>query len=195
LNKRQHWIITVLIGLAIPACGALLAAMARFYIWGAEQDWSKVRFELVKGLPAAFVTLIIGAIAAGIAYRQYEVAKAKLKLDLFEKRYAIFHQTWEILSEAATKGARENNYGLATPFNNFLPEAAFLFGKPIERYLDEASTKWAELRALEAETDGAGIDRAANIAKASELQQWFFEQASKGAKAQFGRYLDFENWK
>ena len=152
-------------------------------------------FELVKGLPTFFVTLIIGIIAAGIAYRQYAVAKAKLKLDLFERRYAIFHQTWEILSEVAKNGAREKNYGFGTPFNNFLPEAAFLFGKPIERYLKEAASRWAGLRAVEAETDGAGIDRAANIAKASELQNWFFEQASTGAKAQFGPYLDFENWK
>lgn len=195
MNKPQHWIITVLISLAIPACGALLAAIARLYTWGTEQDWSKVSFELVKGLPAAFVTLIIGLIAGGIAFRQYAVAKAKLKLDLFEKRYAIFHQTWAILSEAATKDTREKNYGFATPFNNFLPEAAFLFGKPIERYLDEASRKWIELRALEAERDGAGIERAANIAKESVLKGWFFEQASRGAKTQFGRYLDFENWK
>jgi hypothetical protein len=90
---------------------------------------------------------------------------------------------------------RENNYGLATPFNNFLPEAAFLFGKPIERYLDEASTKWSELRGLEAERDGEGTDSSASISKARELKDWFFEQASTGAKAQFGRYLDFENWK
>ena len=41
--------------------------------------------ELVKGLPAAFVTLVIGSIAAGIAYRQYRIARAKFKLDLFEK--------------------------------------------------------------------------------------------------------------
>jgi hypothetical protein len=152
-------------------------------------------FELVKGLPAVIVTLIIGAIAAGIAFRQYKVAKAKLKLDLFEKRYAIFHQTWEILSEVARNGTREKKHGLATPFNNFLPEAAFLFGKPIERYLDEVSTKWTQLYGLEAERDGTGIDRSANIAKASELQGWFFEQASRGARSQFGRYLDFENWK
>jgi hypothetical protein len=152
-------------------------------------------FELVKGLPAAFVTLIIGTIAAGIAFRQYQVTKAKLKLDLFEKRYAIFHQTWVILSEVVRSGTREKQYGLATPFNNFLPEAAFLFGKPIERYLDEVSTKWTELYGLEAERDGEGINRADNVRKASELKRWFFEQASTGAKAQFGHYLDFENWK
>ena len=46
--------------------------------------------ELVKGLPAAFVTLVIRSIAAGIAYRQYRIARAKFKLDLFEKNACGF---------------------------------------------------------------------------------------------------------
>lgn len=46
-------------------------------------------FELLKGVPAAFVALIVGLIAPGIAHRQYHIARAKLKLDLFDKRYAI----------------------------------------------------------------------------------------------------------
>ena len=184
-----------MIGVAIPACGGLVAASARLYAWGTGQDWSAVRLELFKGIPAAVVALVIGAIAAGIAFRQYEVAKAKLKLDLFERRYAIFQQTWAILSETVQEGTRAKKYGLGTPFNNFLPEAAFLFGEPIDRYLREVSTKWTELWALEGERDGQGIARSANVSKTSELKKWFFEQASKGARAQFGPYLNFENWK
>jgi hypothetical protein len=45
--------------------------------------------ELLKGIPSVFVTLVIGGIAAYIAYRQYKISHAKLKLDLFEKRYEI----------------------------------------------------------------------------------------------------------
>jgi hypothetical protein len=147
--------------------------------------------ESITGFATIFATIVIGGIAAYIAWRQYEVAQAKLKLDLFDKRYAIFQQTWEILSETAKHGTREKNYGLGTPFNNFLPAAEFLFWNPIKQYLDEVSTKWTKLYGLEGEGDGAGIDTPAKIA---ELKTWFFEQASTGAKAQFGRYLDFENW-
>ncbi|MCD6026117.1 MAG: hypothetical protein K0R08_636 [Solimicrobium sp.] len=46
--------------------------------------------ELAKGLPAAFVALIVGGIAAGIAWRQYGAAKAKLKFDLFDRRCSNF---------------------------------------------------------------------------------------------------------
>jgi hypothetical protein len=153
-------------------------------------------FEMVKGVPAAFVTLIIGGIAAGITLRQYYVAKAKLKLDLFERRLAIFQKTWEILSLTVRDGTLEKNWGLATPFNNFLPEAAFLFGSEISDYLSLCTRNWTQLRGLQAEKDDvAGKDRQKNIERSTELTNWFFEQASTGCKAQFGKYLDFSNWK
>jgi hypothetical protein len=153
-------------------------------------------FELVKGLPAAFVALIIGAIAAWIAYRQYQVSTAKLKLDLFNLRYPIFLDTWTILSEVAAVGTREKSYGLGNPFSNFIPKAAFLFGRDVEKYLVNVVEKWADLYAAEAETEGLqGTDRLKNIAKRSELKKWFHEEASVGAKRLFGRYLDFERWK
>jgi hypothetical protein len=163
----------------------------------AHDAWlSSIGSDLVKGLPAAFVALIIGAIAASIAYRQYRVAAAKLKLDLFDKRFAVFHKTWAILSETVISGTRGRGYGMSTPFNNFLPEAAFLFGKDVEKYLDEAATKWAELRGLEgAESRAEGAKLESITTRQTELNLWFHKEASEGAKRLFGRYLNFERWK
>jgi hypothetical protein len=160
-------------------------------------------FEWINALGPSFVALVIGVIAARIAWTQKEVARsqkevaqAKLKLDLFERRYKIFHRTWEILSAVVRDGTQEKRgrYGLATPFNNFLPEAAFLFGKEIEIYLNELVKHWTELGGLEAEKDDSA-DRVKNIARTTDLKNYFFEQASTGAKAEFGKYLDFANWK
>jgi hypothetical protein len=103
----------------------------------------------MKGLPAAFVALVIGCIAARITYNQFRVAEAKLKLDLFERRYNIFHETWKTLSEVVGKGTREKNYGFGTPFNNYIPEAKFLFGADIETYLNTLASKWAKLHGIE----------------------------------------------
>jgi hypothetical protein len=63
----------------------------------------------VKGLPAAFVTLVIGLIAAGIAFRQYRIARAKFKLDLFDRRHAVFLLVLHRLSKegAAHQSRRE----------------------------------------------------------------------------------------
>jgi hypothetical protein len=142
-----------------------------------------------------FLASIIALIAVYVAIHQYTVTKAKLKLDLFDKRYPIFQETWEILSEVAQRGTRQKSYGLGNPFSNFIPQAAFLFGKDVEVYLNNAVKKWTEFRAIEGETERQGINRLENIAKRSELEKWFFNEASLGATQLFGRYLEFERWK
>jgi hypothetical protein len=144
--------------------------------------------EFLKGAPTTLVAIAV----AIIAWRQYSVAQAKLKLDLFERRYSIFEQTWKILSSVIISGTREKNYGLATPFNNFLPQARFLFGPDVSKYLDEASSKWAELNGLE--TEGIA-GNPGNIEKARVLKNWFENQATERCKAIFDPYLSFKDWK
>src|ERR1700685_2151371 len=68
-----------------------------------------------------------------------------------------FARTWSPPTTSTSPWTREKRYGLATPFNNFLPEAAFLFGEDISDYLNECSKSWTELYGLEAElNDVAG---------------------------------------
>src|ERR1017187_8988162 len=134
-------------------------------------------FEIVKNLPTTAVALAVFF----VSYAQYTVAQGKLKHDLFERRHAIFQKLWEILSQTALHGAREGGpTGLATPFNNFAPEAKFLFGKKIERYISDAATKWANLKALEAESLRTG-----NAEKIATLQEWFHKEADKDVKKLF----------
>lgn len=151
--------------------------------------------DLMKGAPTAIVALVIGLVAASIAYRQYRVARAKLKLDLFDKRYDIFLDTWTILSGVVSNGVQPTG-GLSTPFNNLIPKAAFLFGPDVEEYLTKAVGQWSLLWAIRARTQGnANIVQAADIQKLAELNRWFFEEATSGAKRLFGEYLDFRQWK
>jgi hypothetical protein len=158
--------------------------------------------SIIQGLPAALVALTVGIVGGIIAHRQAAVAKAKLKLDLFEKRYPIFQETWEIMSEVARKGtsaksdgfAPAKNYGLGNPFSNFMPQARFLFGKEIYAYLSDAVDKWAELYRYEAERDDAHA-AAQHAARVRELKNWFHTQASTGLRELFAPYLDFENWR
>jgi hypothetical protein len=143
-------------------------------------------FELIKSLPTALIALIV----AIISYHQWRVSKAKLKLDLFDRRYEIFMKTWKILSGVVSNGTRTENLGLGTPFNNFLPEAKFLFGKDVSNYLDEVSNKWAKLHGIE------GMDRASEYAaEKTVLLTYFHDQAEKGVKEVFGPYLNFDEWK
>jgi hypothetical protein len=177
----------------VPCAIALQAAQTRatgtaFCVPGT------ICFELVKGLPVAFVALVIGLIAAGIAYRQYTVSRAKLNLDLFERRYAIFEKTWEYLSSAVQGGPPVS--GFSSPFDNLVPQASFLFGKRIEDYMRTASRNMTELWLINTRTKARGdIILPEDIARHRELLLWFVEEAQQGARQIFGEYLDFSEWR
>jgi hypothetical protein len=139
----------------------------------------------------------VAVVATKIQRHQAAVAQAKLKLDLFEKRYAIFLETWQIMSEVGTNGTRGENakrYGFGTPFSNFTPQAGFLFGKEVQAYLSDAVDKWIELHGLEGEREDAAA-RAQHAARVRELKEWFFNQAKTGLKDLLGPYLDFGEWR
>ena len=158
-------------------------------------NFSSIEADLIRGLPTAFVALVVGMIAAGIAWRQYRVARTKLKLDLFDKRYAIFEETWSILSSVTLNGTTATqNRRMVTPFNNLIPKSGFLFGGDVEDYLNDAAERWAKLWSLELprQTKPLSPDETRT---AEELRKWFRQEASEGAKKVFGRYLSFDGWK
>ena len=155
-------------------------------------EQSSIWIEIAKGMPTAFVALIIGLVAAYIAWHQYQVAKSKLKLDLFEKRYAIFEHSWRFMSEAVQIGATT---GPLSQFDNLIPQAEFLFGNDVAEYLREASRKRTELwMILQKSKSSYGMSED-DIERDKVLTNWFFEEASKGVKQVFGPYLDFKTWR
>jgi hypothetical protein len=153
---------------------------------------STIALELIKGLPAALVALIV----AYIAWRQYRLAAAKLKLDLFDKRYEVFEQTWSILSMVIQKGINQPATVFGTPFNNFTAKVRFLFGKDVSDYVSEAQGKWVDLWEIECSTQAnGGVVQPGDAAKRAVLMKWFHHEANHGVKDVFGRYLNFEKWK
>lgn len=154
-----------------------------------------VCMALIPGIPTALVALTVGIAGWFIARHQAAVATAKLKLDLFEKRYPIFEETWRIMSEVVSKGTRETNYGLGTPFNNFIPRARFLFGPEVAQYLSDAASKWAHLRGLEPLIGGGSPGAPERAEARAKLLEWFANQADTGVKELFAPYLNFEKWR
>ncbi|WP_186057788.1 hypothetical protein [Burkholderia gladioli] len=152
-------------------------------------------FELMKGAPAAVVAVFGSALAAMIAYRQYRVAKAKLNLDLFEKRYELFEQVWALAS-AVMHG---KVVGMFDPVRlnvtNALPKIEFLFGAAIAAYVREINESSAELYQLHRMMTQPGYAMSAkNTERRHSLIAWFGEQAQGGCQARFGEYLDVAKW-
>lgn len=53
---------------------------------------------------SALLTPVIAAIVTYIAYRQYDTARAKLALDLFEKRLAVYQRLRDAVAVVNSKG-------------------------------------------------------------------------------------------
>ncbi|WP_413122083.1 hypothetical protein [Burkholderia orbicola] len=146
-------------------------------------------------MPAAVVALLVGFVGVGIAYRQYRVARAKLNLDLFEKRYELFTLVWEFASSVTTKGPPPLLAPERAAVTNLLPKIEFLFGANIAQYVRDlnanAATLWAIKQATEANND---VMRPEHIYRHLELMKWFADEAMVGIRKQFGVYLKFEQW-
>ena len=155
-------------------------------------------FQFVQGIPAAVVALTVGIVGAFIAWRQYATARAKLKLDLFTRRYDLFMAVWDHLSHIKQLGAEVNQkhrsqYEAFKNFRNNLPQSGFLFGKDIERYLEEIDEKQFDLWGLELKSEKEGLSQA-EAAQRDALKKWFDHEA-RTAKNRFKPYLDLRKWK
>jgi hypothetical protein len=107
-----------------------------------------MRFHIVGNMTPmlALDTILIAIIGAIIAYEQFRLAKQKLKLELFEKRYKVFEATRKFLSVIL----RETSFKDSDLFEFYAgtSDATFLFEKDITTYLDSIRDHALKMRAL-----------------------------------------------
>jgi hypothetical protein len=154
--------------------------------------WASIGPDILKGLPAAFVALVIGMIAAAIASRQFLVAKAKLNLDLFEKRYAVYELLWKHLTHLTGAELRS----VEAEYSNAVPTAYFLFGPEIGKYMEDIRLKGFELVQAKriANTPGGDSTKQTEAdAKIDELEVYLFREI-EALRARFAKYMDFAEW-
>jgi hypothetical protein len=82
------------------------------------------------------LTILIGAWAAWTAWQQHRVARDKLRLDLFEKRLAIYEEV-----KYAITAVRERNQVDLPRFRQAAASSVFLFGSDVRAYLEEVYGK------------------------------------------------------
>ncbi|AJY67697.1 hypothetical protein [Burkholderia glumae] len=153
-------------------------------------------FEYAKGLPAAVVALLAAFIAATIAFRQYRVAKAKLNLDLFERRYELFDLVWDYASHVSHNGVGWLHGEQRIDLANTQPKIQFLFGPEIADYVHEILENSASLWTIEQATAANnGVTPPNLVERHTELTRWFTFEAASGVREKFGRYLDFQKWR
>jgi hypothetical protein len=88
---------------------------------------------MLQGFLTLLQTTVFGGIAIYIAWRQWKTANAKLVMDLFEKRFALYKNAHAAIAPI-TRSGRATDEDLRK-FDEFMGQALFLFGADVEAYL------------------------------------------------------------
>lgn len=158
-------------------------------------EWLSIA-EAVARIVLALMTPVLGCLAYTIARRQANIARDKLKLDLFERRYAVYLSVNEWINDLQRRVVPDAEY---TAHIRKMEQAQFLFDKDVNDWLRELRKKarsmnharrlCGETRAEgEASTGHARIVEASNIYSELTLD---FDKELERATPIFARYLDF----
>jgi hypothetical protein len=99
--------------------------------------------EYAKALGPSFVAVVAASIAGTIAYRQWRTAQNKLKLDLFEKRMAIYEAAVAMIKEDWWLEDQSEWAGIAVLRAKFSP-ARWLLNKHVHLELEQLSKRMME---------------------------------------------------
>ena len=124
----------------------------------------------------AIVVPIIALIAAWIAFRQSQIARNKLKLDLFEKRLAVYETVQKTLGTVASQGKLTPEEEVS--YRAGIHPAQWLFGPEVFKYLDE--TLWHKIVDLDLHNsmlkEPPGEERSKHVRERAETMKWLVAQ-------------------
>jgi len=147
--------------------------------------------DQVIEMSKALLTPVVAAVAAYVAWQQLTTNRRKLRLDLFDRRYAVFEKIGDFIGSILTTGRVQQ--GKEIQFLVDTKAVSFLFGEDISEFVSEIYRKAVDLHALDAELEGAtGEARSANIKAQREIKDWY-SKALRELKARFSGYLKLEH--
>ncbi len=145
----------------------------------------------------SFVTaLLVPTIAlfgAFIAYQQWRTAREKLKLDLFDKRFAVYDTARNFIGNIVTQGKVTDEQFFV--FLNGTIEAKWLFGNGIANYLKNNLYDPArELQGIQFELSAqtADKDQQSNLKRMFEIIKAFGDELN-GIEQLFDEFLQLKN--
>jgi len=132
---------------------------------------------------------LIGIAGAAIAYRQYRVAKDKLRLDLFDRRLKVFEQAYEFAGKVMMNDYPE--FGDFRVMFNAQTGARFLFGSEVEDYLVRMEKVAHELRRLSRRIEGRDYENRSSDIESLDKSIVEFADLSQNAHKVFLPYMRF----
>ena len=137
---------------------------------------------------APSATLIVGLSVAYIAWQQWQVARSKLRLDLFDRRYKVFEATRKFLA-VILRDARFEDSQLFE-FYAGTSDAEFLFGSEVVDYLAEIRKRSLDMRLHQKlyEPLPVGDERSRHVQAQHDQLVWLGDQLTAMSKT-FRPYL------
>jgi hypothetical protein len=137
---------------------------------------------------------MVSLAVACIAWQQWQVAHAKLRLDLFDRRYKVYDATRAFLS-VIVANANFDNSQLFT-FYAGISDAGFLFDAAVVDYLEQIKTRAIDMR-LKNKLLGnvSKDDERARLAQAETEQLLWLNEHVKVMGRVFTPYLGFSHIK
>ena len=146
--------------------------------------------DVLSGL----LTPLIALIAVYIAYQQYRTNSLRLRHEVYERRLRVYKAVQAFLSEIMREG--DIDFPRTSHFYAEASEAAFLFDREIQTFIDDLHAKAIDLHTLHERiypSDGSpglpvGEERSKVAHENGELLKWLIHQLPK-SKDLFGKHM------
>ena len=125
----------------------------------------------------ALLTPTVAVLGSYVAYRQWRLARNKLKLDLFDRRLLIYTATQAFLGSVISSGSAKQDEVIK--FLIATREAKWLLDAAVAQYLErEIYRRAVDLQTLAAELEGVGVGaiRTKNVHDQAAIKKWLFSQ-------------------
>ena len=134
------------------------------------------------------LSLLVAALVGWVGVLQYRIAHERLKLDLWEKRYAIYKGAQKFLSLVMQEGTADMKELMG--FFHDTQDAYFLFRPDMAEYLSSLYKRGVELRTMRKvyEPKDVGEERSRLCEKEARLLKELGDDLSQ-LKIRFGPYL------
>lgn len=140
------------------------------------------------------ITAFLAAIVAWTGYQQHKLSKDKFKLDLFEKRFAVYKGIRRFLSHTLQNGLPSKDTLMELAITT--QDAAFLFGPKVSNYIESIRTRALMMKTVhEKYKDLSPCDEKSRLI---DKEQKIFEDLSNDLLTLnhvFMPYLKFSKWK
>jgi hypothetical protein len=140
------------------------------------------------------ISVLIGICVSAVAYQQYRLGKDRFRLDLFEKRFAVYKGVQIFLTHVLSDG--KASLDKPFEFRASTQDAVFLFQAEVPAFIEKIDETACKMMAITERIEDVppGEERSCAVKQKSELFKWLVDQLSE-LKGVFGPYLRFKAWK